>query len=55
MATVVCHTDGCGNSGIAIDGLVHPTDEAGAPIEPWTVMCGVCGEQITDVTEASAK
>lgn len=37
--TVTCRTDGCGNSNIGID-LDDPTYE---------VMCGACGEPITDV------
>jgi hypothetical protein len=39
--TVTCHTDGCSNAGHAIPLLVP---EGGA------VVCGVCGEPITDQT-----
>jgi hypothetical protein len=42
---VVCHTDGCANAGHEIDLLVA---EGGA------VACGVCGQEITDVTPTAA-
>jgi hypothetical protein len=57
MATVTCHTQGCGNAEIPID-VPHPRawDEAsedftGPPVEPWTIVCGPCGQPIQDVAE----
>lgn len=41
LRTVVCHTDGCGNTGTACQVYVA---EGGA------VQCGVCGNAITDIT-----
>jgi hypothetical protein len=38
--SVTCHTDGCGNAGIAI--ALSMTEDA-------AVACGVCGQPITDV------
>ncbi|MBO0885112.1 MAG: hypothetical protein J2P17_33235 [Mycobacterium sp.] len=50
-ATVVCHTEGCENEGIAIDAVWRVWDEAS---ETWTessvFVCGSCGQIITDVT-----
>lgn len=49
MATVTCHTEGCGNAGVAIE-LARPVDdETGQPLDPWVIICGVCGQPITDV------
>lgn len=41
--TVTCGTDGCGNAGIAIE-VLRPDDNPGA------VVCGACGQEITDIT-----
>ena len=45
LATVTCHTDECGNAGYPID--IYISDEP----EPY-VVCGVCSQQITDITRA---
>ena len=44
MTSVTCHTSGCGNKNISIE-ILDP--------EP-TVICGVCGVEITDKVEQSA-
>jgi hypothetical protein len=41
--TLVCHTEGCGNAGQAI-GLSVPGN-----VDAYA--CGVCGQEITDVTD----
>ena len=38
-----CHTEGCENNGIGIE-IVDPAD---------TVICGPCGQEITDKVEVS--
>ena len=43
--TATCHTEGCGNAGTPIE-MVW-ADEYGPP---GTVVCGPCGQQITDLT-----
>ena len=51
MATVTatCHTDGCGNNGEPIT-FDEPLDENGQLISLLNVVCGPCGQPITDVT-----
>lgn len=39
----ICHTEDCGNAGLGI----QVPDDAG------TVVCGPCGQQITDLSETS--
>lgn len=46
-----CHTPGCFNAGAAIDIGDPPTDDDGQPVQPWTVLCGVCGQPIDDLSE----
>jgi hypothetical protein len=48
MQTATCHTEGCGNAGhgIALDFLDPDT-----PVD--VVVCGGCGQPITDVRDAS--
>jgi hypothetical protein len=43
-ATVTCHTDGCGNAEQAISLPAIPD------VPEPQVICGVCGQQITDIT-----
>lgn len=43
-ATVTCHTEGCGNCAEPIETNIA-TQEAKA-----TVRCGVCGDEMTDIT-----
>jgi hypothetical protein len=47
MATLTCHTGGCGNAGVGID--ADPTNpDTGEPVD--LIICGACGQPITDVT-----
>ena len=41
-AVVICHTEGCSNSGVPIE--MTTSDDA-------VMVCGVCGTQITDITK----
>ena len=53
MALVTCHTEGCGNAGIAIDlPLTYLDDETGETVTVDSVACGVCGQPITDTRVA---
>lgn len=53
MSIVTCHSPGCGNDGIPIElSLASADPETGVPIEVSVVMCGGCGEQITDIADA---
>jgi hypothetical protein len=48
MAQVTCHTDGCANAGITIDCQISWVDGEGVH-HVDAVVCGVCGETISDV------
>lgn len=51
MATVTCHTAGCGNAGIAIpDVPLYATDpDTHERSRVAAVVCGVCAVEITDI------
>lgn len=50
MATVTCHTEDCGNADQSIDvGPLTYEDEEGTTQEVGAVICGVCGQSITDI------
>lgn len=49
MATVTCHTSGCGNAEIPIDLDLTFVDEDGTTRTVDSVACGVCGQPIDDV------
>lgn len=50
MATLVCHTDGCPNAGIPIQYDATFTDDDGETRNVDLIVCGPCGQEITDVT-----
>ena len=53
MSVATCHTAGCENDGIPVDvGDLTYTDEETGEEYPMTVVCGPCGNPITDVSEA---
>ena len=45
--TATCRTDGCGNAGIVIPMEYDDETETGPP---GAVQCGVCGQQITELS-----
>jgi hypothetical protein len=50
MSIVTCHTENCGNAEIAIDiGDLTYRDDEGRIQQITTVVCGVCGQPITDI------
>ena len=49
MSKATCHTDGCGNADQAIDVELTYTDPDGATHQLDGVVCGACGQPITDV------
>lgn len=49
MATVTCHTEGCGNAGAPIELDLTYTDDDGNLQTVDSVACGVCGQPITDI------
>jgi hypothetical protein len=51
MTTVMCRTEGCENAGHAIEMTLDYTDDEGNPARVDSVQCGVCGNEITEVTE----
>jgi hypothetical protein len=56
VSTVTCRTDGCENNGIPIDLDLDIVDENGAVTgQVGTVVCGPCGQQITDISEGEAQ
>lgn len=50
MATVTCHTEGCGNAEIPIE-LALTADLDGEVVAAVVVHCGVCGQEITDIAD----
>ena len=52
MATVTCHTEGCGNAGTPIELDLEYTDEEGMTRTVDAVACGACGQPITDLDGA---
>lgn len=50
MATATCHTEGCPNADHAIEVDLTFTDEEGTEQTVGSVVCGVCGRQIEDVS-----
>lgn len=52
MPTLTCHTTDCGNAEIPIptEQLVFTDPDTGEPY-PALYVCGVCGQEITDVSE----
>jgi len=51
MANVVCHTEDCSNAGIPISLNLAYTDDDGETVNVDAVSCGVCGQEITDITD----
>lgn len=52
MATVTCRTEGCGNANIPLDlPLIWEDPDTGESMPLDAVMCGVCGQEITDITD----
>lgn len=52
MSTVTCHTDGCENNGIPlVMDLTYPDFDTGEPVRVDIVICGPCGQPITDIVE----
>lgn len=50
MAWLTCHTQGCGNEGVPIElDIIDP--ETGEPVS--SVLCGPCGQPITDVSDTA--
>lgn len=48
MTTATCRTDGCDNGGIPLDVVTSWDDDEGTHYV-GAVVCGVCGQQITDL------
>lgn len=52
MSIATCHTEGCGNAGIPIEVELTATDPVtGETYTVGSVVCGACGQQITDIQE----
>lgn len=51
VSTVICHTKDCENEGVPIELELGYTDDDGAVHETATVICGPCGNPITDIAE----
>ncbi len=51
MAIAICRTEGCANAGHAIELTLEWTDEDGNTQQADAVQCGVCGQDITDITD----
>ena len=51
MAIVTCHTETCSNADKPIELGLTWTDEEGLTQPIDSVSCGVCGQQITDVSD----
>jgi hypothetical protein len=56
VSTVTCHTDGCANNGIPIElDLTYTDPDTGETVTVGGVICGPCGQPITDIEEASPR
>lgn len=51
MSIVVCHTSGCTNADVPIDLDLTWTDDQGQQHSIDAVVCGVCTQPITDITQ----
>jgi hypothetical protein len=49
MSTVTCRTAGCENNGIQIELDLTFRDDQGVVHQVDTVICGACGQPITDI------
>jgi hypothetical protein len=50
--TVTCRTEGCENNGIGIEMALDYTDpDTGEQVHISAVVCGPCGQPITDISE----
>lgn len=56
MSTVTCRTEGCGNADIPLEMDLRILDVAGQPTGEMieNVICGACGEPITDIAHDTA-
>jgi len=52
-ATATCHTDGCPSAEIAVEDVCVAMEMDGRMYEN-TVVCGACGQVITDITDRHA-
>ena len=49
---MACQTEGCPRFGVVIAVDMAPLDlETGLPIPTGPIVCGVCGQQITDISD----
>lgn len=49
MAILTCHTPGCANVDKPLELEITHLDDAGNQVEVDTVLCGPCGQSITDI------
>ncbi|HEY7487131.1 MAG TPA: hypothetical protein VH912_21930 [Streptosporangiaceae bacterium] len=56
MSTVTCHTEGCDNNGVPLqlDLTVYDPDTGQPAGTTSTVICGPCGQPITDIQDGAA-
>lgn len=54
MTLVTCHTAGCENSGISIDMNLEYVGPDGQTTYVSGVICGVCGQDITDIANEAS-
>ena len=52
MALVTCRTSGCASEGKEIDAVTEWTDEEGPTHPVDQVVCGACGQEITEVRQS---
>jgi hypothetical protein len=52
MSIVTCHTGGCTSQGVPVPMELSYIDPiSGTEITVTTVICGACGQQITDISD----
>ena len=51
MSTVTCQTEDCPNGGIPIELSLDLENEDGSTSRVDSVQCGVCGQEITDISD----
>lgn len=50
MATLICHTEGCGNAEHPISLDMTYQGEDGETLTVDAAVCGACGQEITDIS-----
>lgn len=54
MAVVTCHTQNCAKEGQPVPGVPTTWEDENGQAQPvGSIICGACGQEITDIQEES--